>query len=207
MKRKLTAALCALCLTLGLALPALAAEVSFPDVSESDWFYADVQNMVDRGLMGGVAGDRFSPYGEVTRGTVVTLLWRLEGSPDAGSESGFSDVDPAIWYAPAVAWAAAEGVADGYDNGTFQPEAAVTRETLAVFLYKYESYKGHELAEGMLELYADGGEVSGWAEDAMRHCVGAGLFAGSDGKLNPSRITTRCELAATVSRMLRPVAG
>ena len=98
-------------------------------------------------------------------------------------------------------------IASGNGKGAFLPGNAVTREQMAVFLYQYARYAGHDLANGVLELYSDQGSISRWARTAMEHAVGAGLITGSKGKLSPKATTTRAELAVMLERMTTPVMG
>ena len=197
--------LSALLLCAGLALPAGAA--SFTDVKAGSSYEESVQNVVDAGLMSGTSATTFSPTGSVTRAMAVTTLWRLAGSPAPKGTDSFSDVPEGTWYTQAVAWAQENGIASGNGKGAFQPGSAVTREQMAVFLYQYARYAGHDLANGVLELYSDQGSISKWARTAMEHAVGAGLITGSKGKLSPKATTTRAELAVMLERMTTPVMG
>lgn len=198
--------LCALLLCAGLAMPAWAAS-NFTDVKSGSWYAEAVQEAVDAGLMSGTSATTFSPNGAVTRAMAVTTLWRLAGSPAPKSQVSFQDVAAGTWYTQAVAWAHENGIASGNGKGSFLPGNAVTREQMAVFLYQYARYAGHDLAEGVLELYSDQKSVSKWAVTAMEHAVGAGLITGSKGKLTPKSTTTRAELAVILERLTTPVMG
>lgn len=204
--RRLAKSACALGLALCLAAPAAAA--SYSDVPAGSWYAAAVQEVSDKGLMTGVTDTVFSPTGTVTRSTVITVLWRLEGSPAATIGERFTDVPEGAWYAAAADWAKGKGIASGNGKGAFEPDAAITREQLAVFLYNYAKYKGDAVAEGVLEQYADESAIHAWAMDGMRHAVGAGLLrGGSDNRLNPTGTATRAELAVILDRMMTPVMG
>lgn len=198
-------ALCALLLCAGLSLPAAAA--TFRDVKDGVWYAEAVQEVVDAGLMSGTSATTFSPNGAVTRAMAVTTLWRLAGSPDPKGQASFQDVAEGTWYTQAVAWAQENGIASGNGKGSFLPGSAVTREQMAVFLYQYATYAGHDLANGVLELYSDQGSISKWARTAMQHAVGAGLITGSKGKLTPQSTATRAELAVILERLTTPVMG
>ena len=201
MKRRLGALLAVLCLIAGTA-------AAFSDVKESDWYYGAVEYAVQAGLMKGASGDVFLPGDTVTRGMTVTVLYRMEGSPAVGGGVPFPDVAAGEWYSDAVAWAKSTGVATGYGTGTFGPNDAMTREQLAVFLWRYAKYKGTEIANGVLGGYCDAGTVSTWALEGMTHAVGAGLIAGKDGnRLDPDGIATRAELATILQRLATPAAG
>lgn len=201
MIKRLCALLIALCLTMGAA-------AAFSDVSETDWYGDEVEYVFQQGLMSGVSNDSFAPQEPVSRGMVVTVLYRLDGSPSVGGSTSFSDISPGIWYSDAIIWARSAGVAAGYGNDTFGPNDTVTREQLAVFLWRYASYKGMEIANGVLGGYHDAVYISSWALDGMKHAVGAGLVTGKDGGwLDPGGVASRAELAAILQRLMTPAAG
>ena len=206
MKRMLCAWLLAVGLTVGTALPASAA--AFSDVASDAWYAQAVGEVSDAGIMNGTTDTTFSPDEQVTRGMVVTVLWRLAGSPAAAASAAFPDVEDWYYYADAVAWAQAAGVATGLGNGTFDGGSIVTREQLSVFLYRYSQYAGDELASGVLDLYNDVDSVQGWALDGMAHAVGAGLITGTDeGNLEPAGPATRAQLAVILQRLMIPAVG
>ncbi len=185
----------------------------YTDVPETEWYAQEVAAVTERGLMTGVAPGVFAPLSPVTRAAVVTVLWRLEGSPQPETgEAPFSDVTAenpqTAWFLPQTVWAKGAGVAAGYEDGTFRGYAPVTREELAVFLYRYALHKGQPVAEGTLGLFTDAETVSDWAQDAVGHTVGMGLFRGDElHRLNPQSTATRAELAAILQRMLSPAVG
>ncbi len=186
---------------------------SYTDVPGTAWYADEVAAVTEQGLMTGVGEGLFAPGDPVTRAAVVTVLWRLEGCPQPAEGTGaFSDVtagDPAsAWYLSQTAWAKEAGIASGYGDGTFRGGAAVSREELAVFLYRYAVYKGQPVAEGVLTLFEDAGAISAWAAEAMAHVVGTGLFRGDEQqRLNPQGKASRAELAAILWRMQVPVVG
>lgn len=205
MKRTICAWLLALGLAVGTALPASAAP--FSDVASDAWYAQAVGEVSDAGIMNGTTDTTFSPDEQVTRGMVVTVLWRLAGSP-AAAPAAFPDVEDWYYYAPAVAWAQAAGVATGLGDGTFDGGSIVTREQLSVFLYRYSQYAGDELASGVLDLYNDVDSVQSWALDGMAHAVGAGLITGTDeGNLEPAGPATRAQLAVILQRLMIPAVG
>ena len=206
MKRTICAWLLALGLAVGTALPASAAP--FSDVASDAWYAPAVGEVSDAGVMNGTTDTTFSPDEQVTRGMVVTVLWRLAGSPAASASVTFPDVEDWYYYAPAVAWAQAAGVAAGLGDGTFGGGSIVTREQLSVFLYRYSQYAGHELANGVLDLYSDVDSVHDWAREGMAHAVGAGLITGTDeGVLEPAGPATRAQLAVILQRLMTPAVG
>lgn len=203
-KRNLAALACALSILTG---PALAAGGEYSDVTAGDWFAPAAQEMAEKGIMTGMADGRFAPYEVVDRATVVTVLWRLAGSPAATVTNPFSDT-VGTWYETAAAWAKGKGIATGYANGSFGGGDAVTREQLAAFLYRYAYQMGQPLADGTLGLFSDSAAVSDWAKTAVSHAVGAGILLGSDkGTLEPQGIANRAALASMLQRMLIPAAG
>ena len=205
MKRKLWAGLLSLSLMIGGALPASAA---FSDVQTDDWYAGAVTAVSEAGYMNGTGPDTFSPKEQVTRGMVVTVLWRLSGSPAPAAPSGFTDVEDWYYYADAVAWAQEAGVAAGRGDNTFDGGNIVTREQLALFLYRYSQYTGSELANGVLDPYADVDSVHDWALEGMSHAVGAGLITGTDeGNLDPAGPATRAQLAVILQRLMTPAVG
>lgn len=207
MKHKLATLSLALCLCAGLTLTA-SATTQYSDVATDAWYASAVEEVSQEGTMTGTTDTTFSPDGLVTRGTVVTVLWRLSGAPEATDAPTFSDVSEDSWYGEAVAWAQTNGITTGYADGTFLPDAPVTREMLAVFLARYDVLNGDALAEGVLGLYSDSDSVSEWAEEGMRHALGTGLITGTNsGTLDPTGSATRAQLAVILSRMSTDVMG
>lgn len=196
----------ALCLCAGLVLPVSAAG-SFVDVPEGAWYAGEVYEAAANGYMTGVDATHFNPLGNVTRATVVTVLWRMDGSPDAAAASGFADVADDAWYVQAIDWGKEAGIATGDGKGAFRPDANVTRQELAVLLTRYDQYKGVALAEGALNLFDDANQISDWAKEGVQHAVGMGWLEGSDGKINPSGLASRAQLAVLLNRMETPAMG
>ncbi len=205
-KRILRPCLLALALTVGAVLPVSAA--AFSDVPSDAWYAQAVNTVADAGIMNGTTSASFSPDEQVTRGMVMAVLWRLAGSPAPTAPGAFSDVEDWYYYADAVAWAQETGIASGLGDGTFGGGSIVTREQLSVFLYRYSQQAGHELANGVLDLYNDVDSVHDWALDGMAHAVGAGLITGTDaGSLEPAGPATRAQLAVILQRLMTPAVG
>ncbi len=177
----------------------------FRDVLESDWFYEDVLFAHSEGLLNGTAKRTFSPYAGTTRAMMATVLWRMDGSPDGKSDSRFTDVTGGQWYSSAVAWADETGIVRGFGDGTFAPNAPITREQFAVMLYRYAQYSGETVETSRsLADFSDADQVSTWAKDAMRWAVSSGVITGKPGKLlDPQGTATRAEIAAMLHRYLR----
>ena len=179
--------------------------VDFLDVSRVDWFYYDVRYVCENGLMNGTSRNRFSPYGTATRGMLVTILYRMENEPRCFGSAAFSDVKPGAYYEKAVVWASQNNIVSGYTDGTFRPDAPVTREQLASILYRYTLYRGQDVSAGETTSftgYGDAQAVSSYALPAMRWACGTGILQGANGKLNPSGLATRAQLAAMLHRYL-----
>ena len=198
--------LCALGLTCCLVLPAMAAG-GYSDVPEGAWYASAVEEMAEQGVLTGVTDTLFCPTAPVTRATVVTTLWRLEGCPEPQSSAGFSDVPGGQWYTQAVDWAAQEDIAAGDGKGAFQPNALVTREQLAIFFYQYDLYRGKETAQGVLDQFSDASAIHSWAKEGMEHAVGAGLIQGTGSKLEPLGTASRAQLAVLLQRLNTQVMG
>ena len=159
-------------------LPDRSGPLPFSDVAEDDWFHEAVAFVYDAGLMSGTGGGSFGPDAATTRGMVVAILHRYEGSPAAGAPS-FQDVSPQQYYAGAVAWAAANGVVSGYSEDAFGPDEMITREQMAAILYRYAQYKGLDVSgRADLSVFSDAGQISSYAVDAMSWARSSGLIAG-----------------------------
>lgn len=180
--------------------------ILYNDIAGDEWFVSAVDELTQKGIMTGVEEGVFGPYQPVTRATVILVLWRLDGSPEAEVGEPFPDVEP--WFETAAAWAKGHGIATGYLDGRFGGRDMVSREQMASFLYRYAQYKGEPLASGALGLFRDSDAISPWAEEAVRHAVGTGILKGNDqGTLEPQGIANRAALAAMLQRMQTPAVG
>ena len=159
-----------------------------------------MQYAYDNGLMTGVSANEFAPEQTTTRAMIVSMLARLEGVESANN-AGFADVSNE-WYATAVNWAANVGVVNGYEDGTFQPNTAITREQLAAILMNYAAYKGEDVSNRAdLTSYTD--QPSTWAQEAMQWAVAEGLISGvTNDQLQPQSSATRAQVAAILQRLL-----
>ena len=178
-------------------------ELPFRDVRPEDWFYADVRYVYEAGLMNGTAEGLFSPDLFTSRAMIVTVLWRLSGSPVVNYYMPFADVDQASWYAEAVRWAASCGIVAGYDNGNFGPNDPITREQLAAILYRCAAYRQEDTSIGAdtnILSFTDAASVSEYAVPALQWACGAGILQGADGALLPTHPATRAQTAAILHR-------
>lgn len=175
-------------------------ENPFSDVTADDWFYEDVRFVTEAGLMNGtVENETFAPDLTLTRAMLVTVLWRLEGSPAADSAAVFTDVPADEWYTAAVAWASANGIVLGFDDGRFYPEEPITREQLAAILHRYAVHK--ELDDGALSPTVPQYTCSQWAENDVIWADRNGLFAGlAVDVTDMTADATRAEVAALLHR-------
>ena len=172
----------------------------FIDVAPNAWYKDAVQYAYDNGLMTGVSATEFDPEATTTRAMIVSILARLENVTSAEA-AGFADVDDE-WYATAVNWAANVGVVNGYEDNTFQPNTAITREQLAAMLMNCASYKGEDVSNRAdLTSYTD--QPSAWAQEAISWSVAEGLLTGvTADTLQPQGAATRAQVAAILQRFL-----
>ena len=180
---------------------------AFGDLTAAAWYHDGVHYCLENGLMRGVSGGKFLPDGSTTRAQLVTVLWRLEGSPETTGAVRFGDTAGGAWYTEAVRWAAGCGVVKGYDNGCFGPNDAVTREQMAAILYRYAQHKGYDVSAGEdtnILSFNDAFAVSEYAIPAMQWACGSGMVRGIAQKggmaLAPRDTTTRAQTATLLMR-------
>ena len=170
----------------------------FPDADPAAWYHDGVHYCVEHGLMSGYGG-QFRPDDNLSRAEFVQVLHNLEGRPVVNYLMGFEDVPGGAWYAEAVRWAASRQIAGGYGNGRFDPNHGISREELAVMLWRYA---GRPSAAGKRLNFADAEKASGWATEALCWAVDQGILQGKDGGiLDPKGMTTRAEAAAVLQRV------
>lgn len=173
------------------------AQLPFLDVAEGAWYYDAVAYCYENGIMDGTSSVSFAPGMLLNRAMAAQVLYNLADGT-ASTAAGFPDVAASAWYADAVNWAAANGYVTGYDNGSFGPEDSLTREQLAVILYRYA---GSPEPTGSLDGFTDAASASDYAVDALRWAVGEGLLTGKDGgRLDPAGTASRAELAQILAR-------
>lgn len=181
-------------------------QTPFTDLASTDWYYSYVRFVYENGLFEGTgttgSGSVFSAGTNMSRAMLAVVLQRLAGETGTAPSAGFSDVSAGTWYTDAVNWAANAGVVTG-DGGKFSPAADVSREQMAVMLYRYaKDYAGRNVtAAGDLSAFPDRAKVSGWAEDALAWAVGAGIIGGDgDGNLSPGSSASRAVVATMLQR-------
>lgn len=182
------------------------AGLPFVDVAESDWFYKDVEAAYNSKLMNGTDETHFSPNLTTSRAMIATILWRVAGEPEAVIKiADFPDVEADSWYIKAVRWAAEKEIVMGFETGNFGPNQDITREQLAVMLYRYNNWKnGETAAEGDLTDFADSESVSDWAKDAVVWATQKGIITGKPGSLlDPQGTATRAEAVTMLQRYVK----
>ena len=174
----------------------------FKDVTRKDWFYDSVQYVYTNGLMNGVTNTTFEPHTATSRAMLVTILWRMEGSPVVNYAMKFADVPQSQWYTEAIRWAASNGIVTGYSETKFGVNDSITREQMAAILWRYAKSKGYSIVDtANVDSYADAGKISSWAKDALRWACGCGLINGVDAaRLAPQDTATRAQSATILMR-------
>ncbi len=178
----------------------------YTDVDTTQWYHEGVDYVIEKGMMNGTGTNTFEPNATTTRGMIVTILYRLEKEPAAGT-SPFTDVDANQWYAKAVAWAAANGVVNGTSPTTFHPNDPITREQMAAILYRYASFKGYDVTQKAdLAGFTDAAQISDYAKDPMAWANKAGLIGGvSATTLQPQGSAIRAQVATILMRFCENV--
>lgn len=179
------------------------------DIKGSDWFYEAADYVLSNGLMTGTSDTTFTPNGALTRGMLVTVLYRMADSPKVEGKVSekFSDCTDGSWYADAVLWASANKVVDGYEDGTFKPTKSITRQEMAKVLYGYDKIGG-KTAEGITEklTYTDLDAIADWALEAVTYCTAEKYLAGSNGAFSPKGTATRAMGAKVLMNMTKEAA-
>lgn len=172
----------------------------FTDVT-NHWAYSAIKRVYTRGLMVGMDEKTFAPDQQLSRAMLAVILYAMAGEPAVTGESPFTDVPAGCWYTDAVIWAAHNGIVSGFGDGTFRPNAAITRAQAAVMLYGYAAFTGADVtARADLSAYSDAGQIPTWAMDAMQWANARRLIVGRDSShLAPNSGATRAEMAAILS--------
>ena len=178
--------------------------VFFADVSAGDYYYDAVLWAVRLGITTGTDDAHFSPNADCARGQLVTFLWRAAGKPKAEQTALFSDVGADAYYAEAVRWAAALGIVTGYSDGRFGAGDPITRQQMAVMLYRFARALGMETAQSGAgaQGFDDFEQVSAYAEEAITWAVNAAILRGADNRLMPQAPCTRAQMVTMLNRLL-----
>lgn len=179
--------------------------------SYDNWAHAGLDFCVEHGLIEGTAENKISPKVTMTRAMLVTVLWRQSGSPNEGVETRFKDVPTNKWYSKAIAWAANNGIVKGVANDRFDPNGNITREQMALILYRYSEKNDCDVsARANLSEYPDQKDISNWAKEAMSWAVASGIINGTTGPnntvlLDPLGRATREQVAAMLMRFIQNI--
>lgn len=176
--------------------------ISYNDVKAGDWYANAVNYVTLTGLMNGT-GDGFSPNLAINRGMMVTVLYRMAGSPEVTAENPFTDVPADTWYTDAVIWASENDITAGTSETTFSPTNSLTREQLATFFYRFADFENPDPIEitGDLTGFTDADQVASYATDAMKWAIGEGLISGTtETTLSPKATATRAQVATILMR-------
>jgi hypothetical protein len=182
--------------------------IYFDDVYASSWFHDDVMYVAERGLMNGVEQGVFAPQMSITRGMLVAILGRMSDvNAQLYPAGAFADVLANQYYAPYVEWARLNNVVQGFEDGMFRPDNAITRQDAAVIFRRYASFTGKTLKNsGFYAGLADGGQVAEYARSAVYDLMGARIILGDDaGNFKPQAHITRAESAAILHRFISAV--
>ncbi len=205
MKKRIITVFLILILICSLTVMSIGSLASFTDISDNEWFAESVEYVKDKGLMNGITVTTFEPETCITRGMIVTIIYRLEGSPEVKSESRFSDVNPTYYYCTPIIWASENGIVNGYSQDTFAPDDEITREQFATILYRYAEKRGIDIsfdAEKVnLSNYEDVGKISDYAVNAISWANVTGLINGvTVTTLEPQGKATRAQAATIFMR-------
>lgn len=179
----------------------------FADVTDGDWFQDSVIYVYENGLMNGVTADSFAPQANTTRGMIVTILWRMAGEPAPNGVNGFADVAAGSYYEQAITWAAEAGIVTGYTDTQFKPDDSITREQLAVILFRYAQFRGLTsvvLSENLW--FNDADQISSYAVSAMNWAVYEELITGTgNGNVEPQGYANRAQVATILARFCQNI--
>ncbi|MDR2502634.1 MAG: S-layer homology domain-containing protein, partial [Oscillospiraceae bacterium] len=181
----------------------------FDDIHTGDWFYDDVLYVYVNGSMSGTTSNKFSPQIPITRGMLVTVLYRIAGEPSvSGLDNPFDDVASGAWYANAVKWGASNGIIHGLGGGKYAPDAPITRQDLAAILYRYAQLRGALPSDAAAELkFSDSAAISRYARESVSALTAQGIVSGKAKNIfDPHGQATRAEVAAMLRRFLAAVA-
>lgn len=177
----------------------------FNDVKE-DWFYEAVKYVNENGLFKGATENEFEPNGPMTRGMMVTVLWRMEKEPVVNYLMMYEDVNQEEYYAEAIRWASSEKIVQGHSTTEFKPDEMITREEMVTMLYRYAMYKEMDMTTEQnvdLTKFVDHNAISDYAMEAMKWSVEEGIIKGmSEISLAPVTLTARCEVASVIMRFM-----
>ena len=179
----------------------------FTDLKVGNWYHDGIHFCIAQGLMNGTSETKFAPNKSMSRAMVVTVLYRMEGSPDVSSDIPFGDLKQA-WYKDAVAWAYENDIVKGVSGTKFDPNGNVTREQIATILYRYAEYKGIDISGSTdISIFPDSSKVSSWAKNALKWAVAKELVTGTVKNgvtiLDPKGVASRAQVATILYRFCK----
>ncbi len=183
----------------------MAANLPFKDISPKGWYYKNIGYVYSRNVMQGMNEEEFGTSRTLARAQFAKMLYRMNGEPEIAYEDKFPDVKKGEWYTDAVLWANQIEVVTGYtDTGKFGPSDNITREQMAVMMYRYAQYKGYNLDnQDDISRFWDASSITPFAEEAMSWAVGNGIITGKDSRtLDPKGYAIRAECAAIIQRFI-----
>ena len=179
---------------------------TFSDVPKNEWYSDSVEYVFENGLMNGTSKTTFEPASSITRGMIVTIIYRMEGTPVVVSESEYTDVDKESYYYSPIVWATENGIVNGYSKEVFAPNDRITREQFAAILYRYADYKGLDISFDLkiveeLKKYDDNSLINDYAKDAISWANHSKLITGTSvTTLEPQGTATRAQAATIFMR-------
>lgn len=184
-------------------------DIMFDDVKPTDWFYSSVMFTVKHNILKGTSDKRFEPNAQMTRAMLVTALYHLEGEPAVNGVNIFRDIQDNTWYMNPVIWAQDNKLISGYENSEFKANEIITREQIAVILYRYAQSKGYNMsASNDINDYKDKDSISDWAKKSMEWAVSNKIISGKNAnKLSPHDPATRAEVSSMIMRFMKNLAN
>ena len=175
------------------------------DVNVKDWYYENLAAALDQGIINGTSPEIISPNKSLTRAMLVTMLYRMDGTQEAAAPVSYSDVSASAYYYEALCWATANGIVNGYKDGTFLPNADINRQELCAMIYRYLHLKGYALPEGEAgaERFSDMLSIGSWAREYVAALSELSVVNGyKDGTFGPKRGATRAEAVTMLMRAM-----
>lgn len=176
----------------------------FSDIDENAWYYDSVSFVYKKGIMTGMSDTGFGPRESLSRAQFATILYRMEGEPETVYNSAaFVDVSDDTFFTNPAMWAKSTGIVMGYEDGRFAPADEITREQMAVMMYRYAEMLGlNTSVRGDLGGFPDASQVSPFAVEEMKWAVGSGLIQGDQGMINPQGKAERAQCATIIMRFM-----
>ena len=172
----------------------------FKDVTKDNWYYSAVYYVNKNGIMNGIDASTFNPLGKTSRAMVVTILYNMEGKPEVGETKKFKDCYSGKWYMPGVSWAVQNNIVTGKTGDTFAPNDNISRQDVAVILYRYAKFKGYDVSKRSdLSKFSDSDYIKGYAIEALSWANGNGIINGNTNNcILPKGEASRAEIATMI---------